>query len=68
MTHQQSISCPCCGDPMDPSCVVCWECYRLSNRLQAGTWPDGNGSSFELTTADVERYDGLRAERIGGVR
>lgn len=55
--------CPCCGDPMHPALVTCWTCYRLSNRLTAGIWPDGNGHTFELTADAIARYNALRANR-----
>ena len=57
-----TVGCPCCGDPMSPANVVCWTCYRLTNRLQPGTYPDVGGT-FEITEADVARYDALRARR-----
>ena len=49
---------------MDSPCVVCWECWRLSQRLTVGVWPDGSGSTFTVTAADVERWEALRGERV----
>lgn len=64
-TTSQTIWCPCCSEDMDSAQVVCWTCYRQSDRLTAGTWPDGMGSTFTLTAADIARYDALRAVRLG---
>lgn len=67
MQVTEIVGCPCCGEEMDSTCVVCWDCYRSSNRLTAGTYPDSYspGATFTLTAADIERYDSARAARLG---
>lgn len=59
------VGCPCCGDPMHYSLVTCWTCYRLSNRLTVGTWPEEQGGgTWELTQEALDRYDAARMERL----
>ena len=62
-THETTTGCPCCGDTMPTDLVVCWTCYRLSDRLQAGRWPDGNGLTFVVTDEDIKRWDKARDKR-----
>ena len=48
---------------MDVGCVVCWVCYRATDRLRPGTYPDPEnpGAEFTITAEDVKRYESFRA-------
>ena len=52
MTHDDQIACPCCGDPMIEALVVCWDCYRITNRLEA----DIDHIHESGTTTVIDRY------------
>ena len=62
-TMSSTTNCPCCGDPMDVGCVVCWVCYRATDRLTPGTYPDPEApnQTFTITAEDVKRYESFRA-------
>lgn len=47
------VPCPCCHKPMDTGMVVCWVCYRRTDRLTTA------GS------AEVERWELARQKRTG---
>jgi hypothetical protein len=64
--------CPCCGDAMPSTLVVCWPCYRFTDRLTPGTyreivsagWGDHYTSErFTLSAADVDQWESERAAR-----
>ena len=64
------VSCPCCGDGMADSLVVCWECYRITDRLQPGTYLDENGVTATdegyavvLTSSQIQEWDTARDQR-----
>lgn len=60
------IECPCCGDEMSRELVVCWSCYRASNRLTPGSYASLIGTSPRLiTTHMVSRWDAERSQRLG---
>lgn len=66
-----NISCPCCGDPMQTGQVVCWTCYRITNKLASGTHldPDGTtatdqGYAVTITEEQIAQWDKARNERI----
>ena len=66
-----NIFCPCCGDAMPSGQVVCWTCYRATNRLTPGVHldPDGttatdHGYAITLTQAQIAQWDRARNERI----
>lgn len=63
---QASTPCPCCGNTMDPSLVVCWVCYRATNRLQPGIYHLGPSTQdpIHLTSESVVQWDHERALRI----
>ena len=48
---------------MDVGCVVCWVCYRATDRLTPGTYPDPEApnQTFTITAEDVKRYESFRA-------
>ena len=68
-TTIQTIACPCCGEDMDSDNVVCWRCYRETDRLTPGTYRDtyvrGAIEHFTITREDVARYQAMRDERMG---
>lgn len=64
-------SCPCCGDPMQTENVVCWVCYRATNRLAPGVHPDPDGTTatdqgyaITITKAQIAEWDRARDERV----
>lgn len=62
------VGCPCCGEEMDGRNVVCWRCWRETNKLTPGTYVDTYtiaGSTFTITREDVERYERQRDARTG---
>ena len=66
-----TVSCPCCGDPMQTGQVVCWTCYRATNRLTPGVHldPDGTtatdqGYAITITEAKIAEWDRARNLRI----
>lgn len=62
--------CPCCGDEMDAEMIVCWECFKLSNRLSPGEHEDillTTGykiGTFVLTEEEVELWSSARDARM----
>ncbi len=62
-----TTGCPCCGDRMDAVNVTCWTCYRLTDRLTPGAYPDDYGT-FSISQADVDLWDAQRMARFGRVR
>ena len=65
----ESVACPCCGDPMHPDQIVCWPCYRSTDRLTPGRHADPTfaGMTFTVSAANVERWEAERdARREGG--
>ena len=74
MDRNEQIACPCCGDPMDPSMVVCWDCWHITNRLEADVdhiHPSGTKSfsgyhittAVHVTSAQVTQWDNERNKR-----
>lgn len=59
----ETVPCPCCGDPMGAYSVVCWPCYRWTNRLTPGTYTD-RGVPSEVTAVDIARWDEARRLRL----
>ena len=57
-----TIGCPCCGDPMDSNMVVCWVCYRWTDRLTPGSYDD-MGFLNMITAADIAEWDAARDGR-----
>lgn len=66
--QDMTVACPCCGDNMTADMVVCWECFRLTDKLTPGTYPnnpDRFGSSvFVVTADDIAAWDRERIRRI----
>lgn len=56
-------SCPCCGDEMEPTQVVCWTCWRESDRLTPGDYVT-DGEAWTITQADAMRYQAMRIVRL----
>lgn len=63
-------SCPCCGDPMEPTLVVCWTCFRITDRLSPGLHLDPTGATAtnqgyaaHITNADITKWDLERTTR-----
>ena len=64
--------CPCCGDDMDACNVVCWPCYRATDRLTPGTHLDPNRNrrtkTFQptiiITQAQIDAWDNERETRL----
>lgn len=56
------VTCPCCGDSMARENVVCWECYRATNRLSSGVHLDANGC-FTVSAEDIASWDKARLSR-----
>jgi len=50
---------------MEAANVVCWGCWRLTQRLTPGTYPDGDDNEFTLTQSDISRWDALRMRERG---
>ena len=64
------ITCPCCGDEMASEQIVCWTCFRATNRAMPGTYPHPEGTStidgvpsIVITGADVNHWLALRDAR-----
>lgn len=56
--------CPCCSAQMDGETVVCWACFRVTERLTPGVYPnDRHPGRFELSSADVNKWEQARQER-----
>lgn len=60
-TKNSTAMCPCCGDDMNAANVVCWHCYRLTNRLTPGNHP---GLETELGWATISRWQTQRRTRL----
>ena len=62
------IGCPCCGDPMHPDQIVCWPCFRSTDRLTPGSYPDPTfaGHCVRLDADDVDRWESARDVRREG--
>ena len=63
-------NCLCCADEMASDQLICWDCYKLTNRATPGTYPHLEGtstidgvSSVVITSADVDRWSDLRDAR-----
>lgn len=50
--------CPCCGVQMDGGLVVCWTCFRVTDRLTPGEY-------LTVTRANVTEWNNAREGRIG---
>lgn len=61
------INCPCCGDEMNGALVVCWICFRASDRLMPGTYTTHDvlpsGDTWTITQADIDKWDKARDAR-----
>ena len=67
----ETIACPCCGDPMHVDQVVCWPCWRTTDRLTPGRYPDPTlaGHWLRLDAGDLEQWEAARdARREGSVQ
>lgn len=64
-TDMRKVACPCCGGPMAMEEVVCWACFRLTNKLTPGVYTDSDGDVCDITREDVDRYDRARERRMG---
>ena len=61
---RSTIACPACGDAMSLANVVCWPCYRYSDRLTPGTHSDPEtGYLFTFTVAAIAKWDRARDAR-----
>ncbi len=71
MIIRTEVYCPCCGDIMESHLVVCWDCYRITNKLQAGfhlnplgTTASDEGYGVQLTNELINKWDTERTARV----
>ena len=62
---RSTIDCPACHEPgMSVANVVCWPCYRYSDRLTPGTHSDPEtGYLFTFTVDAIAKWDRARDAR-----
>lgn len=56
-----TIECPICGVDMDEYLVVCWRCYRRTDRLTPGSLMPG-GRVLDAVT--IAGFDAAREARL----
>ncbi len=63
MAENNKVKCPFRGEPMDRENVVCWSCFRLTNRLTPGDHEEGP-ATYHITGKNVAGWVAERDARM----